>query len=139
VLVVQLILLLLHKVRKDHKEIVQFLVQLLLQVAEVEVEEHRPLAVQQMEDLADQAVVVLGTYQAQTLLLYKELVIHLQLVPLKEILEDQADIMDQLTLVLEVEVELHNQELLKEVVDQQVMELVMVEMAQQVQLMLHQL
>jgi hypothetical protein len=108
-------------------------------VAEVEVEEHRPLAVQQMEDLADQAVVVLGTYQAQTLLLYKELVIHLQLVPLKEILEDQADIMDQLTLVLEVEVELHNQELLKEVVDQQVMELVMVEMAQQVQLMLHQL
>ena len=57
----------------------------------------------------------------------------LQLVLLKEIMEGLEDIMDQLTLYQEVVVVLEEQEIVKEVVDQQVMEQVMEHLEWQVQ------
>ena len=90
--------------------------------------EHHLLDQLQTVDLEDQAVVVLGIYQAQIQLHQEEQEILLQLVLLKEIMEGLEDIMDQLTLYQEVVVVLEEQEIVKEVVDQQVMEQVMEEM-----------
>ena len=90
--------------------------------------EHHLLDQLQTVDLEDQAVVGLGIYQAQIQLHQEEQEILLQLVLLKEIMEGLEDIMDQLTLYQEVGVVLEEQEIMKEVVDQQVMEQVMEEM-----------
>tara|TARA_Y100000114_G_C11600696_1_gene250290 strand:- start:247 stop:495 length:249 start_codon:yes stop_codon:yes gene_type:complete len=78
-----------------------------------------------MVDLEDQVVVVLGIYQAQIQLQQVDRVILLLLVLRKDKMGDMEDIMDQLTLYQEVGVVLEEQEIMKEVVDQQVMEQVM--------------
>ena len=92
------------------------------------VQDHLLLDPLQMVDREDQVVVVLGTYQVQVLLQLVEQEIHLLQLLLKVTQEELENIVDQLTLVLEVEVALENQDLLKEVVDQQVTEQVMEEL-----------
>ena len=87
--------------------------------------DHHLLDQLQMVDLEDQVVVVLGIYQAQIQLQQVDRVILLLLVLRKDKMGDMEDIMDQLTLYQEVGVVLEEQEIMKEVVDQQVMEQVM--------------
>ena len=87
--------------------------------------DHHLLDQLQMVDLEDEVVVALGIYQAQIQLQQVDRVILLLLVLRKDKMGDMEDIMDQLTLYQEVGVVLEEQEIMKEVVDQQVMEQVM--------------